>query len=86
MKFKNRNLKAIAAMIVGDAKFFPYRSSRYITEFFEECNLDFFHDGSTRWWWTAERLAELLQEPQPVAHALPDRFVHVLRVLMHKSD
>jgi len=23
---------------------------------------------------------------RPIAHALPDRFVNVLRVLMHKSD
>ena len=86
MKFKNRNLRGIAETIIGDAKFFPYRSSSYITQFFEECDLDFVHDGSTRWAWTAERLSELLQEPQPAAHALPDRFVHVLRVLMHKSD
>jgi hypothetical protein len=86
MKFKNRNVRAIAEMIIGDAEFFPYRSSSYITQFFEECNLDFVHDGSTRWAWTAERLSELLQEPQPAAHALPDRFVHVLQVLMHKSD
>lgn len=86
MKFKNRNLRAIAEMIIGDAEFFLYRSSSYITQFFEECDLDFVHDGSTRWAWTADRLSELLQEPQPAAHALPDRFVHVLRVLMHKSD
>lgn len=86
MKFKNRNLRAIAEMIIGDAKFFPYRSSSYITQFFEECDLDFVHDGSTRWAWTAERLSELLQEPQHAPYALPERFVHVLRVLMHKSD
>jgi len=54
MKFKNRNLRAIAEIIIGDAKFFPYRSSSYITQFFEECDLDFVHDGSTRWAWTAE--------------------------------
>lgn len=86
MKFKNRNLRAIAEIIIGDAKFFPYRSSSYITQFFEECDLDFIHDGSTRWAWTAERLSELLQEPQPAPYSLPERFVHVLRVLMHKSD
>jgi hypothetical protein len=86
MKFKNRNLRAIAEAIIGDSDLFPYRSSSYITQFFEECDLDFVHDGSTRWAWTADRIAELLQEPQPTAHALPDRFVHVLRVLMHKSD
>lgn len=86
MKFKSRNLNAIANAIIGDAEFFPYRSSSYITQFFEECDLDFVHDGSTRRVWTAERIEELLQEPQPSAHVLPERFVHVLRVLMHKSD
>lgn len=86
MKFKSRNLRAIAELVVGDKEFFPYRSSSYITQFFEECDLDFVHDGSTRRHWTADRLEELLKEPQPAAHALPERFVHVLRVLMHKSD
>ena len=56
MKFKNRNLRAIAEIIIGDGKFFPYRSSSYITQFFEECDLNFVHDGSTRWAWTAARL------------------------------
>lgn len=73
-------------MVIGDAHYFPYRSSSYITQFFEECELDFVHDGSTRWKWTVERLSELLQEPQSSAHSLPELFVHVLRVLMHKSD
>ena len=86
MRFKQRNLRAIAEMVIGDEEYFPYRSSSYITQFFEECDLGFVHDGSTRWAWTADRLAELLQEPQPTPHALPERFVHVLRVLMHKSD
>jgi len=86
MKFKNRNLRAIAEMVVGDAEYFHYRSSSYITQFFEDCDLEFVHDGSTRWSWASDRISELLEEPQPMAHALPDRFVHVLRVLMHKSD
>lgn len=86
MKFKDRNLREIAKMVAGNVQYFPYRSSSYITQFFEECDLDFVHDGSTRWRWTAERLWELLQEPQPTAYALPERFMHVLRVLMHKSD
>lgn len=86
MRFKNRNLRALAEMVIGDANYFPYRSSSYITQFFEECDLDFVHDGSTRWAWTSDRLEELLQEPQPAPNALPERFVHVLRVLMHKSD
>lgn len=86
MKFKSRNLRAIAECIIGDNERFPYRSSSYITQFFEECDLDFVHDGSTRWAWTASRLEELLQEPQPQPNTLPERFVHVLRVLMLKQD
>lgn len=86
MKFKDRNLRALAEMVVGDADYFPYRSSSYITRFFEECDMDFVHDGSTRWAWASERLSELLAEPQPGPNLLPERLVHVLRVLMHKSD
>lgn len=88
MKFKPKNLRALAECVTGDnnSHSFPYRSSSYITQFFEECDLDFVHDGSTRWAWTTDRLAELLQEPQPKAYALPERFVHVLRTLMIKED
>jgi hypothetical protein len=86
MKFKSRNLREIAEMVIGDNVLFPYRSSSYITRFFEECDLDFVHDGSTRWAWTVDRLSELLMEPQLAAYTLPERFVYVLRVLMYKSD
>jgi hypothetical protein len=86
MKFKNRNLRALAEMVIGDNGKFPYRSSSYITQFFEECDLDFAHDGSTRWAWTTDRLAELLSEPHESPNTLPSRFVHVLRVLMQKAD
>lgn len=50
MKFKKRILKVITELIVGDRQeyHFPYHSSSYITEFFEERGLDFVHDGSTR--------------------------------------
>lgn len=86
MQFKPRNLRAVAEMVIGDVKPFQYRSSSYITEFFEDCGLPFRHDGSTRWSWTADRLAELLAEPQPSAHALPDRFMVLLRTLMDLRD
>ncbi len=86
MQFKPRNIRAIAEMVIGNADHFPYRSSSFITEFFQECDLEFVHDGSTRWAWAASRLEELLAEPQPVAHALPERFMTVLRTLMLKSD
>jgi hypothetical protein len=86
MQFKPRNLRAVAEMVIGDDKRFQYRSSSYITKFFEECDLDFTHDGSTRWAWTTDRLAELLADPQPQANTLPPRFMVVLRTLMDKRD
>ena len=86
MKFKPRNLRAIAEMVIGDAEHFPRRSSFYITKFFEECDLDFVHDGSTRAIWTSQRLEELLEEPQPAAFQLPTRFVVLLRTLMDPRE
>lgn len=86
MEFKPRNLRKIAEMVIGDVEHFPRRSSSYITRFFEECDLDFVHDGSTRWSWTADRLSELLADPQPAANTLPNRFAHLLRILMDRSD
>lgn len=85
MIFKPRNLRAIAECIIGDKDYFPYRSSSYITEFFEECDLPFRHDGSTRWFWTSSKLEELLNEPC-ANNSLPEQFINVLRILMHKSD
>lgn len=85
MRFKDRSLRGIAECIVGDQQYFPYRSSFYISEFFDECDLPYVHDGSTRWWWTAERLKELLEEPC-AKDSLPEKFINLLRVLMYKSD
>lgn len=59
-------------MVIGNVDHFPYRSSSFITEFFQECDLDFVHDGSTRWSWTARRLEELLGEPQPTLTHFPN--------------
>jgi hypothetical protein len=85
MQFKSRNLKALAECVIGDAKWFPYRSSKYISEFFEDCNLPFRHDGSTRWAWTSDRLAELLNEPSP-PNMLPVRFINLFRNLLDRTQ
>lgn len=85
-KFKKRNLKAVAQCIIGDNEAFEYLSSSYITEFFEDCDLEYRHDGSTRWAWTTDVLNELLSKPTSGPHELPPVFVHVLRVLMDPSE
>ena len=58
MEFKQKNLRKLAEAVVGDVQYFPYRSSSRITEFFDDCDLNFIHVGSTRWRWTADKLAE----------------------------
>ena len=76
MEFKRRTLNQIADMICGnfpeETSFFPYQSSKYLTEFFEDIETDYRHDGSTRQWWVAEALQEILTEPQPGPRRLCD--------------
>ncbi len=59
MKLSDRVLDELAKMVVGDAPHFPYRSSYFITRFFNRCGLRFVHDGTTRPIWTKQRLEEL---------------------------
>src|ERR1039457_2565677 len=59
MKLSDRVLDELAKMVVGDAPHFPYRSSYFITRFFNRCGLPFVHDGTTRPIWAQQRLEEL---------------------------
>jgi len=91
MKWKNRNLRELADLICGNAEpnnpsYFPYRSSTYLTEFFEDCDLEFTHDGSTRWAWVASRLEEVLAQPHPGPSVPPDTFIRIIRALLDKSE
>ncbi|MGN6418594.1 MAG: hypothetical protein ACTHMC_13950 [Pseudobacter sp.] len=90
MEFKQRTLKQIADMICGNFKadegFFRYRSSMFITEFFQNSDTDYTHDGSTRNAWVASTLQQILKEPQPNATAPPETFSRVIRVLMDQGD
>lgn len=81
----------IADMICGNSKegetaYFHYRSSSYLTEFFEDCGTEYAHDGSTRNYWVAETLKTILAEPQPDATTPPTTFSRVIRTLMDQSD
>src|SRR5260370_20829362 len=90
MKFKQRTLKQIADMICGnfDGKegYFRYRSSSLLSEFFQDCDTDYRHDGSTRNYWVAATLEKILAEPQPSANTPPETFSRVIRALMDKAD
>lgn len=72
-------------MVVGDAEHFPYRSSKYITEFFEDCELEFVHTGETRPVWAAEQAEEVLAIPHPTPSVMPDAFMHILRHVIDKA-
>ena len=90
MKLRRKTINEIADMICGNFEepqtYFVYRSSSFLTEFFEDCDLEYFHDGSTRKWWVADVLAELLSDPSSHPHLLPDSFIVVIRRLMDPAD
>ena len=90
MNFKQRTLIQIADMICGnledEKEFFRYRSSSYLTEFFQDCDTDYEHDGSTRKYWVAETLEKILAEPHPNANIPPESFSRVIKTLMNQSD
>ncbi len=90
-KFKRKTLNEIADMICGnfdqDKSYFVYRSSSYLTEFFEDCGFDcFIHDGSTRKWWVVEVIEEILSMPAANHHLVSEGFIAVIRELMDRSD
>lgn len=89
MEFKRRTLSELADMICGSydgTTLFRYRSGRFLTEFFYDCDIDYTHDGSTRGSWVYDRLHDILQEPHPDARTPPEPFCRVIRVLMDKAN
>jgi hypothetical protein len=97
VKFKRRSLDALGALVVGnvgredaeneeEAKYFPYRSSMYITEFFQELETDYQHDGSTRHRWVADVLEEMLAEPHDGPNRPPETFCRLIDQLMSPAD
>ncbi len=63
MRLGDATINKLSRMICGDAPYndFPYRSSSYLTAFFEGLDLDYTHDGSTRFWWVRSVITELNQ-------------------------
>lgn len=91
MKFKQRSLMQIAELICGNRSqdevcYFHYRSSKYLTEFFQDCDTDYIHDGTSRAYWVADALKSILEEPQANANTPPETFSRVIRVLMDQGD
>lgn len=49
----------LAERICGDNPCYPYRSSYYLTRFFQDLGFDYTHDGSTRRFWVRDVLLQL---------------------------
>ena len=87
MKWRKRTLDDIAEMICGSADGpFRYRSSSYITRFFQDADLPYAHDGSTRSWWVSNTLEKVLAEPHPSPTTPPAALSRVIQVLMDLGD
>ena len=88
MKWRRRTIEDIANMICGngEASPFRYRSSSYLTRFFEDADTEFTHDGSTRWAWVAQVLEELLAAPHPDQQTPPAAFCRVIATLLDPAD
>ncbi len=98
MRFKRRNLEALGVLICGnlgsddprpgeEPRYFPYRSSSYITEFFQELDTEWTHDSSfTRHRWVADVLEAMLAEPHDGPARPPDIFCRVIDHLMSPSE
>lgn len=86
MKWKSRNIRALAEIVCGNVEHFPYRSSSFISEFFEDCDLPYVHDGSTRWAWVAARLEQVLAQPRATPSNPPEAFLRIIRNVLHKGE
>jgi hypothetical protein len=69
-----------------EPKYFPYRSSSRISEFFEDLDTDYRHDGSTRNRWVAEVVEQMLAEPHDGQTHPPELFCRLIDQLMDPRD
>ena len=87
-KFRARTVNELADMICGnESSHFRYRSSTYLSEFFADCEMEeYLHDGSTRKWWVAGVLEDILKEPCDTPSLPGLGFRRVIDVLMDPAD
>ena len=87
-RFRRKTVNEIADMICGNgSQYFEYRTGSELSEFFEDCYMEqYVHDGSTRKWWVANVLLEILGNSGDDA-ALPSQsFQTAIQVLMDRND
>lgn len=86
-KIGTAGLTKLAEMICGDAPFtyFPYRSSSYLSRFFQDIDLDHTHDGSTRRYWVRSVLDQINKEPARSENMPSQAITKVIEYLLHPS-
>lgn len=82
MQFKPRNLNELGSLICGNFEasdsVFIYRISSALTEFFEDCDTDYVHDGSILVYWVADTIRDILGGPVTGANLVPAIFSTVV--------
>jgi hypothetical protein len=76
-------------MICGQdygAKFFVYRSSSKLSDFFSNCNLPYAHDGSTRAYWVRGVLDQLNENVATNPQLPSDGLVRVIQELLELTE
>lgn len=87
MELRIKTINELADMICGNVEYFKYRSSTYISEFFDDCGFDeYVHDGSTRKWWVADTLKEILARSSRSNDHASNEFITIIKALMDKAD
>lgn len=89
MALRTRTINELAELICGNegrGDPFRYRSSSYLSEFFEDVGTEHRHDGSTRSWWVSEALKDILAQPWPNPYTPPAAFVRIIASLMDPAD
>ena len=96
MKFRRRTLDKLGDLVCGNLgsdevggenpKYFPYRSSSHLTEFFQDLDTEWVHDGSTRHRWVGDVLEQMLAEPHDSPTHPPDVFCRVIDRLMERPE
>lgn len=87
MGLRRRTITELADMICGNVEYFRYRSSSYISEYFADCGFhEYVHDGSTRNWWVAETLSNILSTAPNANDFLSEELTIIIQSLMDKVD
>ncbi|KPW47377.1 hypothetical protein ALO95_200095 [Pseudomonas syringae pv. antirrhini] len=88
MKWKARTTEQVAELICGDNTdgYFRYLTGPNLTRFFRDAETEFVHDGSTRRFWVANVLQQILDLPSSNPLMPSDAMLRVIRLLMDSED